>query len=338
MKKPFIHLFCLSVFFLFYSCDNIIEENTPANVFEVFWRIMDENYPFFEEKGVDWDSIYDIYAPKARTARNDEELFDIFHSILPLFQDGHLRISCVATFTSAISLSIPLSINNDVEKLIDAGFEVIHSERMFLVLENRKNRMAYLKLNSFNHQDTNISIHQPERLLKNLDFTNGLIIDLSNNIGGSLPYCLNFVSVFFTGRKITLYQQRKTGKGRSDFGDKIPISIQGKGYVPDEIPIVILTSRGTYSSGNFAVYILTDLRNSTVIGTPTSGGGGGRVTVFLPNGWKLMYPVYRGFSPSGRNMEFGFEPDICVEVEFPWEFRDAMLAVALEYLENLQRK
>ena len=91
MKKPFIYLFFLPVFF-FASCDNIIEENTPANVFEVFWRTMDENYVFFQEKGVDWDAVYDEYAPKARMVKNDDDLRYIFQDIIPLFQDGHMRL------------------------------------------------------------------------------------------------------------------------------------------------------------------------------------------------------------------------------------------------------
>jgi len=333
MKKLF---FYISVLFLFYSCNNIIEENTPANVFEVFWRTMDEKYPFFEEKGVDWDSIYDVYAPKARAVRNDRELLDIFRSILPLFQDGHLWVHNPTITTTVRSLDTLwwAMRRNNVDALISNGFEDIHLEEQLLILENKEKRIAYIKLNTFNYQRNNISTHQPENFLKSLDFANGLIIDLSDNSGGHRSSTHNFVSAFFAGRKIIYYTQEKTGRGRNDFSSKIPVSMRGKGYVPDSVPIVILTSINTFSGGNFAVYILSDLRNCTVIGRTTSDGGASLSRIPLPNGWILGFPTGKSFSPSGRNMEFGFEPDVFVEVKEGESFRNNLLLTALEYLDG----
>jgi len=337
MKKIFLYL---SVLLFLYSCDNIIEKNTFVNVFEVFWRTMDENYPFFEKKGVDWDSIYDIYSQKARMARDDIDIFHIFYNILPLFQDGHLWVLC----DSGIQIrSIPSCIlsglrkDNSVDMLLANGFEIKHSEEQILLLQNREKRIAYFKLNTFDYRRNNMSVLQPENLLKNLDFSNGLIIDLSDNGGGLRSHSNNFVSAFFTDRKVIRYIQEKTGRGRNDFGEKTPIVMQGKGYVPYNIPVVILTSNNTYSAANNTVYMLTDLRNCTVIGRATSGGGGAQGTTVLPNGWLFGFPVDKNFSPSGRTMEFPFEPDIYVEVEDEREFRDTMLLAALEYLENLLR-
>ena len=331
-------LIILSVFFFLASCDDIIIENTPENVFEVFWRTMDENYVFFEEKGIDWDSIHRIYAPKARKARNDEDLKDIFRSIIPQFQDGHLWINPTNCFLITGVPSLWFINNNNVEKLTARGFEIVHSEWNLLILVHKTRRVVYFKLNTFNYRGSDISTHRPERLLNNLDFANGLIIDFSNNDGGQRSNTHNFVSAFFNGRKKVLYQQIKTGSGRNDFSDKTPIYLQGRAYVPDEVPLIILTSPGTFSASNMATYILTDLRNTTVIGMPTSGGGGSLREVILPNGWRFGFPFTRTFSPSGRNMEFLFEPDI--QVEMPQgmtlgEFRNALLSALLDYLDGL---
>ena len=230
MKKSLIYLFFLPVFF-FASCDDIIIENTPENVFEVFWRTMDENYVFFEEKGIDWDSIHRIYAPKARKARNDEDLKDIFRSIIPQFQDGHLWINPTNCFLITGVPSLWFINNNNVEKLTARGFEIVHSEWNLLILVHKTRRVVYFKLNTFNYRGSDISTHRPERLLNNLDFANGLIIDLSNNMGGNLNFVYNFVSAFFTDRKKVLYTQEKTGRGRNDFGDKMPVYLQGRAYV-----------------------------------------------------------------------------------------------------------
>ena len=332
MKKSLIYLFFLPVFF-FASCDDIIIENTPENVFEVFWRTMNENYVFFEEKGIDWDSIHRIYAPKARRAKDDTDLLNIFRNILPLFRDGHLWIQRKDSQLRSIPLVSFAVISNDVDKLLADGFEVVHSERELLILTHKERRVVYFKLNTFNYSGGRISTRHPERLLNNLDFANGLIIDLSNNMGGNLNFVYNFVSAFFTDRKKVLYTQEKTGRGRNDFGDKMPVYLQGRAYVPYDVPLVVLASSGTYSAGNVALYMLDDLRNITVIGRPTHGGGGAQQIVVLPNGWVFGFPSNRIFSPSGRLTEFRFEPDIYIDVsDRSNEFRDAILGVALEYL------
>jgi len=169
-----------------------------------------------------------------------------------------------------------------------------------------------------------------------LDCVNGLIIDLSNHIGGSTQNLSNFISSFFTGKKVIRYNQDKLGRGHGDFGNKISITMQGKGYVADNVPLIILTKISTFSAGNMAAYILADLRKCTVIGTATSGGGGPPRVIILPNGWQLSFPYAKCFSPSGRNMEYPFEPDIYVESEKYKDLRDSILVTALEYLDNLQ--
>ena len=57
MKYYFL-LLCL----LFSGCEKATKYNSsPRENFEALWRIMDENYCFFEFKDVDWDDVYDRY-------------------------------------------------------------------------------------------------------------------------------------------------------------------------------------------------------------------------------------------------------------------------------------
>ena len=43
----------------FTACvDEDVYEDSPLGNFEALWKIMDEHYCFFQEKGVDWDSVY----------------------------------------------------------------------------------------------------------------------------------------------------------------------------------------------------------------------------------------------------------------------------------------
>ena len=56
--------YCLLLFagtFLLSSCvtEDAFDDTQKGN-FEALWKIMDEHYCFFEEKGVDWDSVHAV--------------------------------------------------------------------------------------------------------------------------------------------------------------------------------------------------------------------------------------------------------------------------------------
>jgi hypothetical protein len=341
MKQPFFYILC--TIFLFCSCDDIVEKDTPENVFEVFWRTLDENYVYFEEKGIDWDSIYNVYAPQAQAARNDDDLKRIFGEIIPLFKDKHLSIrNNTTTYIRYINCEQD-TLGTESHGYWEYGFSTVKIFPYSIEVDSIQ-RMAYVEVRTFNYSKNSkipdLSIHH-EKLLDSLECSNGLIIDLRNNNGGLLPYVYNFVSSFYTGKNILVYNQDKDGKWRNDFGSKIPVSVEGKGYVPDSVPIVILTSIYTYSAANFAVYMLKDIRQCTVIGEATGGGGGSRKDVILPNGWTLSFSCNKTFSPSGKNMEYRLEPDIYVKNyqtlydKKGHQIREDTIAVkAIEFLEK----
>ena len=349
MKKRFIYLF-LAFVFIFSSCDDIIEKNTPENVFEVFWRTMDENYVFFEEKGIDWDSIYSVYAPQAQEAANDEDLKRIFSEIIPLFKDKHLSIMNTEKYGIRY-------INTEMDTIFhvffgweeDCGFKRksfdVHIP--YICSENTNKHIALVKINSFvdfNYYSDIAMEKNPVKVLDLLDFEKGLIIDLRNNSGGVRPNLYNLISAFYAGNKILSYEQYKIGKNHDQFSDKKPEIVSGQNLVPEYIPIIVLTSAMTYSAGNYAVYLLKDIRNCTIIGEATSGGGGGRKDVVLPNGWILSFPCNKAFSPNNRNMEYEHEPDVFVKSYYNMLvkdstgniiYRDTTLLTAIAELDKL---
>jgi hypothetical protein len=70
-------------FFLLFSCSPI---ETEDDLFVSFWETMDKNYVFFEEKGVNWDSVYNVYYPQTRNISKGEYLA-VFQDIIDLFQE-----------------------------------------------------------------------------------------------------------------------------------------------------------------------------------------------------------------------------------------------------------
>ena len=86
---------CLAVF-LFTSCEHAFmndnEPNNPVNVFDYLWNKVDQQYAFFDVKGVDWDSVYEVYRPKVDDEMDDDSLFTVCAAMLNTLQDGHTNL------------------------------------------------------------------------------------------------------------------------------------------------------------------------------------------------------------------------------------------------------
>ncbi|MDR0828917.1 MAG: hypothetical protein LBN95_02245 [Prevotellaceae bacterium] len=347
MKKYFLIIFAVSALF---SCRNdIITKSTPENVFLAFWKIMDENYVYFEEKGIDWDSVYNIYYPKAQTAKTDRDLFNIFAEIVPMFNDRHVSLSGYLpnNFSNGTFPSYYIYDNSsfEIETLFetDTLFQMPKGDDVIVHIPDTACEicvkevilMKYLnfsktpiKLESYQNTIKNYGMIVPRHFensnlygsaneqimtecLNNLNYSNGLIINLIHNEGGTDLW--GILSLFYSGERTVAYELFKTGKGHNDFSEKIYQTFTGKGLVSETVPVILLTGPDTFSAANQFAYIMKDLPNCILIGKKTGGGGGAIRELKLPNSWQVHYPFEKGFTMQDENMEYPLMPDIYVK-------------------------
>ena len=88
--------YCLLLFagtFLLSSCvtEDAFDDTQKGN-FEALWKIMDEHYCFFEEKGVDWDSVHAVYAKQVDKGMTDSQLLEVLGNMLATLRDGHVNL------------------------------------------------------------------------------------------------------------------------------------------------------------------------------------------------------------------------------------------------------
>lgn len=55
---------------------------TPQGNFEALWRIMDEHYCFFEQKGVDWDEVHERYKQQMDSHMTESQQFEVLCNML----------------------------------------------------------------------------------------------------------------------------------------------------------------------------------------------------------------------------------------------------------------
>ncbi len=66
--------------------------NDPKYNFEVLWNTFNEQYVYFKERNIDWNSIYQKYEPQVNSKTRPLELYLIFEKMLEEVNDGHISI------------------------------------------------------------------------------------------------------------------------------------------------------------------------------------------------------------------------------------------------------
>ncbi|MDR3327906.1 MAG: hypothetical protein LBT04_07300 [Prevotellaceae bacterium] len=320
MKKK-LSFFCLFLLAMMSCRKDIVLSDRPENVFRSFWKIMNENYPYFEEKGIDWDSVYSTCYTRAKNTRLKEDLLNIFEEILEMVKDKQLRIECGRYFDGmGISYDppyysvIPVDWDNEGN-----GFSRTYYH--YQILQDTTKKYVYYDILFF--YEGNIKAF--DNVVNSNNYRNGIILDIRNNyspgygVYGVISYdkmideMIQFVSIFFADEITAYYESHQNGKGTSNFSTKRPKTISGRGWISDNLPVIVLVSQYTNLTATLFTQIMKRLPNCIVIGEKTSGCsiGDTQITI-LPNSWRLLCPINitKRYDLDGKNIDFGVEPDI----------------------------
>jgi len=169
---------------------------------------------------------------------------------------------------------------------------------------------CYIKLDKFNNQtqkEVNNTINN-DCLSNNV--TNipikGLIIDIRNNLGGTLESAVN-VSDLFLNEGIIV-----TAKGR----DNVLMFVReaSKDRILADLPIAIIVNKYSASAAEIFAGAMQDNKRAIIVGTATYGKGSIQSVIPLSDGGAIKLTTARYFRPSGKPIsELGIRPDILVK-------------------------
>lgn len=307
-------LFTIS-FLLFLSCESIfIEDESSSDArtnFDALWTVLNEKYSYFELKNINWQDVYDEYLPLIEANPSVLEEFDIYQDMLFTLQDGHvnLRSSFDVSRNWNWYLNYPDNFDADVveRNYLGNNHRITGGIRHTLLEDSN---IAYLRYSSFSNSVENIdlvTLFYPE--------TEGMIIDVRDNGGGSLQNAYKLVNRFASSEQDLLKIYTKTGPGATDFSAPTIHRSSPTGSYNWNKPIVLLTNRKCYSATSFFVTMMKQLPNVTVIGDSTGGGAGAPADYLLPNGWLLRYSATRTTDANDVDFELGVSPDIQLNLD-----------------------
>ncbi len=338
MKNKIIYIFrllcCIPLLSGCIGEDNYADD--PIGNFEQLWKIIDQQYCFLEEKGIDWDAVHQEYRKYISPEMTNEDLFDKLSEMLFILKDGHVNLSSASrtSYYDAWYEGFPWNYREDIlyqTYLGSASSGYRTSAGMkYKIFDNN---IGYIRYESFSSGVGNGNL---DEILVYLSTCNGLIIDVRDNGGGNLTYSERIAARFTNEKVLTGFIQHKNGPGHSDFSDPEPVYLEPSSSIRWQKKVVILTNRRCYSATNDFVNAMRSIENDNIIqlGDQTGGGSGLPFTSELPNGWSIRFSASPHFDKNMKPLESGILPDIPVDMteEDQLKGKDTLIEKAFEIL------
>lgn len=318
------------------ACHSVDEwDNDAVGNFETLWSTVDQHYCFFKEKGIDWDSIYNVYRPRITDGMKQSDLFDVCAEMLNELQDGHVNL--VSYFNTSYYRKWWSDYPQDYDQRLVEQYYLNFDYKTvgvlkYYIFEDAK--VGYIRYPSFSY---GIGESTLDVALLSMRDCNGLIIDVRDNGGGDMDNVETIVSRFLEEPICAGYISHKTGKGHNEFSEPYAYSYDpAYKHVRWLRKVVVLTNRSTYSAANNFVSIMKTLPRITIVGATTGGGGGMPYSSELPNGWAVRMSSCIILDPNGESTEMGVTPTEGCEIDLDpvlaLDGVDTMLDFAIDLL------
>jgi len=296
---------------LFPSCMEIeTYENTPRGNFELLWKIIDENYCFFEYKEIDWDRVYIDYSGRINNDMSHESLFMLLNEMLQELKDGHVNLYSAFDVGRYWKWSedYPANYRQDlIDAYLGTDYRITGGLRYKILADN----VGYVRYADFS---SSIGASGLDYIIDKLSLCSGMIIDVRNNGGGLLSNSDMLSARFFNEKTLVGYIRHKTGKGHDAFSEPHPVYVSPSTRLRFQKPIIVLTNRKCYSATNDFINAMRYAPNVTILGDMTGGGSGLPFSSELPNGWSVRFSACPMYDKDMQHIEFGIEPDIFVRL------------------------
>ena len=281
--------------------------------FEMAWSFVDSLYPMLDGKGVDWDSVRAALLPRAE-ATSEGDILPVLVEMLGRLSEAHAYVKSAGG--AVVYPHLPRRLLRDkhsfspylVRRYLVGPMRLAGGEKVeYGMLENN---LGYLRLPTF---DPNHMLDDFSQVMAFLESSDGLVIDIRNNNGGSRGNATRVVSRFLDAPLTYLLAFERDGVPR--YVDP-PVS-------PDPAhryrkPVVVLINGAAVSAGDIFAEFMGALPNVTLVGDTTAGAAcqdrdGLLGDLRLPGGALVHLPTRCALRFDGVPLEwYGVPPDVRV--------------------------
>ena len=307
----------------------------PETIFDLLWRDFDRHYAYFVEKGVDWNTVYDEYRPAVGPTTSEAGLRATAIAMLSELRDGHVSLVTPYEEWAWDGWWQGRAMNYDpavVRAYIDGALARAPGGR--ITYGRLAPHIGYIHIRDFTGAGW---ADDADRALEALPGIGGLVLDVRGNAGGTESLMLPIAGRFADRTRLFDRVYYRNGPNHGDFHDGIDRYVGPRGARSFTGPIVLLTNRRVFSTGESFVSALRTMPHVTVLGDTTGGGAGNPINRELPNGWSVRVSRWKVVTADGLTYEgVGLPPDVPVQIspEHAEQGRDTILEHALRLLEE----
>jgi hypothetical protein len=284
----------------------------PYANLQVAWEAFNENYPFFELRGVDWREQYERARARLRPEMSGDELFAVLSDMISsLGNDGHAWLRKEGrSFSGASVEPHPLRGRRpDWQKLVrekylgNAVESLANGKVLAGTLRDGTRYVAVVAVAGFAETDepgANIAAFGDalDRVLGRLRPGEPLVVDIRINGGGYDDYSL-LAAGRLTDRPRVAFLKQPRIQGTEQYGP-LAVRLVFPASGPHATgPVLLLTSGLTYSGAEIFAMATMQFPSVTRIGEPTAGALSDVLEFRLPNGWTMGVSNERYFAPDG---------------------------------------
>lgn len=273
-------------------CDQLTEASSE-NSFETFWHFFNENYPFFEVRGMDWQSAYDTYRPMITDDTSEAELYTIIEEMISPLGDGHVSVNTMSGSFSPMALPEWLEDEEQIAEYMMIPFSnyLIDEPQMLanesIIYGYLSERVAYLGIFTFDaslHGEGETDALSEAMSIIAEDFPNldSIVIDVRYNFGGEDTNGIYIAGYFIAN---PLLFSHKSVWFENEFVPIMDVYIEPTTDTPFTGDVYLLTSRMTISAAEIYSLAMSTMPNVTLIGEPTNGMLSDAWFAIMPNGW-----------------------------------------------------
>lgn len=265
-------------------------DDSPTGIFEYVWNDFDAFYGGFDQRGVDWDEVYDTWRPEVSDKMSDDDLYEVLGGMIATLDDGHVRMVAPGRElyesnyvfrddTLDGTFDIDVVRDNYLTGPIDTG------DWDWYVYAMAGDRIPYLWLPGIDD-----NTHVIDTIADENPNARAFIIDLRHSGGGAFTFALHGLGRLAKNDTYIYKSRSRSGPERGTFDDWTRWDQPAR--TPHwDVPLIVLTDEITISASERVLIALQALPNTTTLGTRTNGAQATSVGHEAPNGWSYQLPV-----------------------------------------------